>query len=388
MIIVLEGPDCAGKTTLAQALMKASGDKAKYIHLTRPDTDQWSFANNEIETAISWDTSGEDVIIDRLWVSDNVYSLIDPSKHRSGIHVRRQESLMHRYGAFNILCAPDPRLLIHEYKNKLKDRNEYYGDRFTDILKVMYRYRMLWVGRPTMIQSEEGQPEQYVDQLCFTQPFNRRPLTRLYDRFAVFDQEQWAEDTWEIAKIETRAYRRADPLRILTTNDYRNLSGSLMTARALLVGDVSGGEETRWPFYSCQGSSAYLTKALHRAMVPETDIALVNAYTREDTAPSKKKSRTRHGGSLGLVLEWVAEHRPRMKIVALGTRAAEALDDNGIENYVVIPHPQWARRFDHHGHYHSMLGVSIDDGTKQKRRASSYRPMGDTTDLSAADDLR
>ena len=32
MIIVLEGPDCSGKTTLGQALHKEFNGKFKYIH--------------------------------------------------------------------------------------------------------------------------------------------------------------------------------------------------------------------------------------------------------------------------------------------------------------------------------------------------------------------
>lgn len=349
MIIVLEGPDCAGKTSLARALMRASKGPVKYIHATRPK-EQWPYITEILDQAVGYHISSFDVIIDRAWISDNIYSYIDPSAGRAGINVRRQESVLHRYGAYNILCVADPDELISEYKQKLNERDELYGNKFDKMLTVMKLYHDLWTGNVT-VQFEGDHPEQYTDQLTRVRPLCRHPLARCYDRFAVIDQQRWARDVWEIAKVETKCFSEADPVRGLPTDeDEVNLSGSLLTCKALLVGDAPGPGDRplHAPFYSNTGSSAYLTKSLHRSAVPETDVAIVNAYNVD-----------RSVRALEMCLDWLRNYRPRVRVVALGNEAADALDDRGCFDFVKVPHPQWARRFDHHGSYHVKLGAAI-----------------------------
>ena len=69
MIIIIEGPDGSGKTTLANQLSKQTG--YKIIHRTRPKTEE--------EKAIMMDEylriirSGESIIFDRCWYSEMIY---------------------------------------------------------------------------------------------------------------------------------------------------------------------------------------------------------------------------------------------------------------------------------------------------------------------------
>lgn len=69
MIIIIEGPDGSGKTTLANQLSRQTG--YKIIHRTRPKTEE--------EKAIMMDEylqiirSRENVIFDRSWYSEMVY---------------------------------------------------------------------------------------------------------------------------------------------------------------------------------------------------------------------------------------------------------------------------------------------------------------------------
>lgn len=377
MIIVLEGPDCAGKTTLAHALIKASGDRTRYIHALRPEV-QWPYATQILYQAVLNERAGLDTILDRHWISDNVYSYIDPSRGRSGIHVRRMESVLNRYGAFYILAAPDPRLCLAEYKKTHVERNELYGKRFTDVQRVMKLYRALWTGMQQP-QPADDHPEQYTSQLTFTQPFCQRPLARNYDRFMVCDQQRWARDVWEVARVDTAWFREADPLRELRgklDEEYLNLSGSLLSCKALLVGERAADPSRRclWPFYSHKGSAAYLTRSLHRSLVPELDVAFVNAYS----------AYTQSTKPLSTVIEWISQHRPSARVVALGREAAHALEDVGCHDYVHVPHPQWARRFNHHGDYNVKLEAAIYG----QQRALPHGPVGVSADLPATDGVR
>lgn len=73
MIYIIEGPDGAGKTTLAEKIVKAT-PHARIVHFGAPATDAEAF--NYWETyakALEAVGEGETVIIDRCWISDLVY---------------------------------------------------------------------------------------------------------------------------------------------------------------------------------------------------------------------------------------------------------------------------------------------------------------------------
>jgi len=74
-IIVLEGPDCTGKTTLANHLVKRYG--AKYIHGTwseEIEKNNHDILMNQIYLAKSVADDGGLVIIDRSWITEFIYA--------------------------------------------------------------------------------------------------------------------------------------------------------------------------------------------------------------------------------------------------------------------------------------------------------------------------
>jgi len=348
MIIVIEGADGAGKTTLAQAMLRHCPGEAHYIHATRPEK-QWPYATDLLHQAVDNELRGYHTILDRHWVSDNIYYTIDPNEEaRSGIHVRRQDSVLSRFGAFYILCAPDPTRLMTEYVKLSEGRAELYGKKYEGMRRVMDKYQRLWFG------AETNSGSQYTDQMIISDPWNSRPLTILYDRFEVSNVEQWARLAWQRMMFETKPFIDADPVRNLIADDeVLNLSGSLLTCKALLVGERASKIKLpmHWPFYSNKGSAGYLTKSLHEGNIHERDVALVNAY-------STLNMSTR---PLDVCVKWLRAHRPEVKVIALGKEATYVLDTLGHSNYVMVPHPQWARRFDHHGQYHTMLRSVIGE---------------------------
>lgn len=360
MIIVIEGADGAGKTTLAHALMEAlPPGVGEYIHATRPD-DQWSYATGLIDEAVAAHRRGKTVIMDRLWISDNIYSWINPHYSRSGIHVRRQESVLNRYGAFYIMCCPHPRQLITEYKQLSRTRTEMFGDKIEGMQLVMQRYYDLWHGGPVP-QGFGDRPEQYTDQLSVLSPMKSRPLSYLYDRFTSSKPHNWAKMLLQFISMQVEPFLKADVASTFTRGDeWMNLSGSLLTARALFVNNMENDylRPLWWPLYDRHKEGEFFSKSLHRVGIPEMDVAVMHAYTRNNlsTAPLEK------------AINWLMEHRPEVRIIALGQEATVPLDELDI-HYTMIP------RLSHRTkHFHTLLKQVVYGSVPSITRTNDFSP--------------
>lgn len=124
-IIVLEGPDCAGKTTLAKRILELDST-AKYIHMTyRFKTRMSTYHIAAIHRAIQYVTLGRNVVIDRWWPSAEIYAQTtryDFSANKLGF---RLQPLMHRYGLMCI-CLPDIESVLE--RHLLRIDQELYKD--------------------------------------------------------------------------------------------------------------------------------------------------------------------------------------------------------------------------------------------------------------------
>lgn len=102
------------------------------------------------------------------------------------------------------------------------------------------------------------------------------------------------------------------------------------TAPYLFVGDKGSNPQAghNLPFFSTVGSSRYLNEALRDAGYDEDELSLVNAYNLDGTPATGP---------------W----RVPEKVVALGERAAAACNARHIK-HVVVPHPQYWKRFHAH----------------------------------------
>jgi predicted ATPase len=86
MIIILEGPDGSGKTTLAKKLVSQTG--FKYIHKSYPKTQEEM--DNMTQDYLDLINTGDNMIIDRSWYSEIVYGPI----LRSRSNVSQEQALM------------------------------------------------------------------------------------------------------------------------------------------------------------------------------------------------------------------------------------------------------------------------------------------------------
>lgn len=127
-VIVLEGPDGAGKTTLATHLIE--NYNAEYMHLTwTPELEKQmdSYQFNALTRAEAAVQEGKLVIIDRHWISELIYA----SVYREGTNYPSLSldcfNILKNMGALYVMCLPSSTSSLHKYLDefeKLKGKRE------------------------------------------------------------------------------------------------------------------------------------------------------------------------------------------------------------------------------------------------------------------------
>lgn len=159
-ILILDGPDCCGKTSLAEHLVSNYG--AHYIHATwSPDIEK---RMGEYMTHIMWtaiDISQRQlVVVDRHWLSSlvygDVYRTVDPElNHLYTLWhdiCLRFPSARNNVKCILLLCLPnDIESALFKF-NDIKTRRE---EMYDDVSDIFYAFKALWEGR-------NGASNQYV----------------------------------------------------------------------------------------------------------------------------------------------------------------------------------------------------------------------------------
>jgi hypothetical protein len=106
-IIVLEGPDGVGKTSLGQALVKNLG--ARYIHLTYRHKDKMDLYHYAAIRCCAHLAQTQPVILDRWWISEILYA----EAYRGGSpFIKRHfllEHIANKMGVTYVACLPEDR---------------------------------------------------------------------------------------------------------------------------------------------------------------------------------------------------------------------------------------------------------------------------------------
>ena len=139
-IILLDGPDHCGKTTLAEHL-KANYD-AHVIHSTwstELEPHMAQYINQSIDDAIEI-SKRQLVVLDRSWLSDYVYDNV----YRDGRNIKVDENgytwhnralkKFNSAGGVIVLCIPDDvETAVAEFNAEKKQRNEMYSDNMRQV---------------------------------------------------------------------------------------------------------------------------------------------------------------------------------------------------------------------------------------------------------------
>lgn len=139
-IIVLDGPDGTGKTTLAQYFVEHHG--AVYLHLS------YKFKNSMAQyhtamllKAIDLYKKGHLVIIDRLWMSEYVYAKVFRGGSKIPHLGRLLDRIILKYSGIYVVCIPENTREYLDHYDTLKEVRE---EMYSTMLDVHHEYSKLW----------------------------------------------------------------------------------------------------------------------------------------------------------------------------------------------------------------------------------------------------
>lgn len=327
-IILLEGPDCSGKTTLARHLVDHHG--ARYIHCRR-DRNIWRLQTAALRLTIEW-AQTQLVVLDRHWISECIYGRVFRGGSAFPHSARSMHRMLERFGALTVLCLPPVEWVVEQHA----ERHARGGEDFPSVREVATRYHDLAYG--SIIRPLDGD---YVEELSARGGVGEHGGWALYDASRVIASRNPKGVTErEARRLLNLLDRRVAGIRpFFYSNALSNLAGRVAhnggqeEPLTVLIGDRVSDPRcaVTWPFYSNTGSSEYLNKQLQLAGIPESRIALVNGWDP--------------GGAVTLTA--IQKMRPEARFVALGTRAEESMGSD-FKLHARIRHPQAARRFTYH----------------------------------------
>jgi len=311
-IIILDGPDGVGKTTLARELCKQLS--GKYLHLGY----RWKDKIFDYHTAAIRFASRSTVpvVIDRWWPSEAVYSSVFRNGSAWPLQGRLADRIARKLGAVYVYCLPDKK-----HNKRFVRLKESRYEMYDDMSDVSVLYNKLWYG----CQSHEDKGN-YIDYLIRSGGVKD---LRDHKRYCIAEHghylDLYAEQVIDFASL--RQELQYPPA--LEHNEW-NVAGHLDGAKYLIVGEQVNpkSRELFWPFYEHKNSSLYLTECLHEAGIDEHKLMWCNAFD--------------HDGKFNKHIGYLAE---ALKVVTLGGHAADAVTEHGIAIHKELPHPSYVKRF-------------------------------------------
>lgn len=143
-LIVLEGSDCTGKTTLAENLTKLFHN-AIIVHHTYYEVGQYSVLKHSLVNAIEWISQGQLVIFDRFDMSETIYGQV----YRDGSCFTNEETiemlkLLRSVQTLQIICTPDNvETIVDTHKNMKEQRYEMYDD-IRQVAEIYLKVAQKW----------------------------------------------------------------------------------------------------------------------------------------------------------------------------------------------------------------------------------------------------
>ena len=141
-IIIFEGPDGVGKTTLINYIKEEFGKDAYYMHLrVHKNMKLWHKAS--ARHAIKMKNRGKLVLIDRHWPSEQCYSYIyrnGPSYNATPIY-----EMLQKERPLYVWCCPED---VSRVKENHRINKEKRHEEYDNIDKVVDFYYQHWFGKP------------------------------------------------------------------------------------------------------------------------------------------------------------------------------------------------------------------------------------------------
>lgn len=306
-VIILDGPDCAGKTTLAETFCDLFG--GTYIHCEYRFKGKMDKYHTAVLLKALKLSQTQPVIIDRFWPSELAYGNV----YRTGPEVAGYELCLdfvaRTYGWLYCFCVPTSRPeYAHFYA---KERSHITDDEFEGN-----------TAKACLIH------EQYEQML--------KDMTGLREDVLRYDMHKTNPvDAAHVAYHKAFDYQNTQH-KLLLNPEQRWMSGHAEYSDIVLVGDGpnSKGRRHFWPFFESGNCSIYLMRQLLSAGRDKyyypTRIMLAN---------------TQIDGEQNPIFETVIEDKRPEVIIPMGSVAREFLDNRKIKYEFYMSHPQYYRRF-------------------------------------------
>jgi thymidylate kinase len=311
-IIVIDGCDGTGKTTLAEAICKRHD--GVYIHNTyRWPSKMPLYHTAALHRALKIARTRL-VVIDRLWMSEAIYAEV----YRNGSpwpHMGRMiDRIIRKVGGLYILTqSPEGH---REKFEKLKSERE---EMYDNVDRVRERYDQLFEG------GFAGHDTDYCQQLSvFGMRLRDDVLPYRYD---VEGTNLDVYIDMAMSVLQSRMAKQYAPALHLYT---QNFAGHLHEAKMIFVGDKTNSKMRAidWPFYDFGNCSEFFASVLHDLNFNETKAVYVNA----------------HNSNGPLYVNDCLRVKPYMKVICLGNQAYETMSAF-TRNIHKVMHPSYAKRF-------------------------------------------
>ena len=154
MIIIVEGPDGAGKTTRINQLL-AAHPGSTYQHFSNPKTPQEADDYWQVYAqAIKATDPNKVAIFDRSWYSDRVYGPIFRNRMEMlDLHVEMLEALVVKYGGGYVIYCTAP---VNVLWKRCKERGETY-------VKTIEQLSDIHDGYEAVMKQDCGLPVMRID---------------------------------------------------------------------------------------------------------------------------------------------------------------------------------------------------------------------------------
>lgn len=332
-LIVIDGCDGTGKTTLAEALCKRFN--GVYMH----NTYRWPKKMPLYHTAAlhrALKLSRERlVVIDRLWMSEAIYADVyrggSPWPHMGRI----MDRIVRRFCGLYIITQ-SPKGHRERFEELKSERKEMYED----VDQVRIRFDMLFEGGFAVHDRD------YAQQLSVHGMRHRNDV--LPYRYDVEGQNLDVFCDMAASVIEHRQMRQLpEALRL----EHENFAGYLGEAKIIFVGDQTNSKlrALNWPWYDFGNSSEFFADCLHEMLFDEQQAVYINANSPNG----------------GLHINDCLRMLPFLKVIALGESASKTLDYYCLVKHQTIMHPSYAKRFNKRSEFQQQLKGAVNAAFQQ-----------------------
>lgn len=276
-IIILEGADASGKTTLAKTIIASNGGEkhCSYYH-SGIEPDLWSLAKNFIIAAVA-ESNHKLVILDRSWISECCYGPIFRNECQFPTAARSLDRLLLKHAAVTVLCViEDQKWHLNDFECLKLERSE----AFKDIEPVVNWYFDLAYGNMARPATN------YAETFIARGDLHNRPDFLLYDRTKTSALSQ-AKKTIKRLK----AFRDEQCKTLLKAAEFSAVGHSYYSS-VVFIGDNFSDADEPWPFFFSENNKVgkFFNKAMQAISFNEAD-AMYLDMSRENSGLIAKELR-------------------------------------------------------------------------------------------------